>query len=231
MILIYSPHHARITGEDVTAPGRWYSIWVMRYRWWIIALSLATTAACGSGMRLLVFNDDNRIWFGTDNPWLVTFEALERTYIKSDNVFIAVAPHDGDVFTRATLASIAALTERSWQTPYSSRVDSLTNFQHTHAADDDFIVENLVREPLALSDADLARIRQIAVHEPTMVNRFISPAGDITGVNISVIRPGSSLDELARVTAFVREMLDELRAEYPSIEFYPSGTITVNTPP
>ena len=69
----------------------------------------------------------------------MALEALENTYTKTNTVLFVLAPKDGDVFTRDTLSAIEDLTEASWQMPFSSRVNSITNFQHTKVEDDDFI--------------------------------------------------------------------------------------------
>ena len=38
------------------------------------------------------------------------------------------------------------MTERLWQTPFSSRVDSISNFQWTRSDEDDVIISDLVEE-------------------------------------------------------------------------------------
>ena len=81
-------------------------------------------------MRFLTLNPDNRVFFSEDNPQLMALEALENTYTKSNTVLFVLAPKDGDVFTRDTLSAIEELTEASWLMPFSSRVNSITNFQH-----------------------------------------------------------------------------------------------------
>ena len=47
---------------------------------------------------------------------------------------------------------IQEMTEALWLTPASSRVDSITNFQHTWAEGDDLIVEDLFDDIGILSD-------------------------------------------------------------------------------
>ncbi|MCI0527878.1 MAG: hypothetical protein L0Y56_10620, partial [Nitrospira sp.] len=110
-----------------------FSHWVIRWRWGIILATLLVVFSAASGARFINFMDDYRIFFGKENPELLDFEALQNTYTKTDNLFFVVAPKDGKVFTRQTLASVVWLTREAWQIPYSTRVDSITNFQHTSA--------------------------------------------------------------------------------------------------
>ncbi len=50
------------------------------------------------------------------------------------------------MFTPRVLALVRDLTEDAWQIPNSTRVDGITNFQHTWADGDELIVEDLVGE-------------------------------------------------------------------------------------
>jgi len=114
------------------------------YRWWIIAITLVLASLSASGLLFLTFDSDLRVFFSQGNPQLKAFEAFERTFTKSENLIFIVAPKDGKVFTEKTLTAIEELTEAAWHIPFSYRIDSLTNFQYTHAEDDDLIVENFI---------------------------------------------------------------------------------------
>ena len=56
--------------------------------------------------------------------------------------------------------AIEELTEAAWEVPWSSRVDSLVNYNHSEAVEDDLNVERLVDDAASLSDEDLARIKK-----------------------------------------------------------------------
>ena len=131
---------------------------VLRRRWLVVALAVVILLITGAGGRFIKTTNDYRIMFGEDNPQLAAFRALEKTFSTSDTALIAVAPKGGSVFTKEALGAIEELTEAGWKTPHSSRVDSLTNYNHSRAEGDDLIVEPLVDDASALSDADVARI-------------------------------------------------------------------------
>ena len=61
---------------------------------------------------------------------------MQADYNRTEAVFIAVEPQDGDVFSPSSLQLLEAMTEAAWQIPYSLRVDSLVNFQHTEGSED-----------------------------------------------------------------------------------------------
>ena len=201
---------------------------VVRLRWPIILASVIMVFATASGGRLLEFTTDYRVFFSADNPQLVAFETLQNTYAKNDNVLFALAPRDGKVFTTSTLAAVKELTNAAWQTPYSLRVDSITNYQYTRAEEVDLIVEDLVADPAGLSEDDLLRIQRVAVSEPLLVNRLISPKSHVTGVNVTINLPGESLGEVPEVVAFARGLANDIRTKYPGIDVYLSGIVMMN---
>jgi predicted RND superfamily exporter protein len=202
---------------------------IIRYRWWVIAVTLVIAITAGSGARFLNFSNDLRVFFSERNPQYAELKKLENTYSRIDNVLFAVAPKDGNVFTRKTLAAIEELTEASWQMPYSSRVDSITNFQHTYAEEDELIVVDLAMDADTLSDEDLDRIQQIALNEPMLVDLIVSPTGHVTGVNINILLPGKERQtEIPEVAEFARKMADDFRRKYPEINFYLTGGIMLD---
>ena len=203
--------------------------WVMKHRSLSLVLSILVVLAAASGAKNLVFTNDYRVFFSGDDPHLLAFEAMQDTYSKNDNVLIALAPADGVVFKPATLAAIADITERAWQTPYSVRVDSLSNYQHTEAEGDDLLVGDLYEDAQSLDEAQLARIENIVLNEPLLVHRLIAPDGKVTAVNVTVELPG--LDEATEgpiVVKFIRELRDYIRQTYPELQPYLTGIVMMN---
>jgi predicted RND superfamily exporter protein len=199
--------------------------WVIKHRWWLIAATLLVSLASANGMRHLTFDNDLRAFFSKENPQLQALEALENTYNKIDNVYFTIAPKDGNIFTRGTLAAIEELTEAAWQIPYSNRVDSITNFQHTHSEDDELIVEDLVTGALNLNDAAIQRIKKITLSDSRLVDHQISPSSHVTGINVNILPPDNSKAAVPEIASYVRNMADGFRQKYPDIDIYLAGAI------
>jgi predicted RND superfamily exporter protein len=123
---------------------------------------------------------------------------------------------------------IAELTELSWQTPYSTRVDSVTNFQHTVAKEDDLLVGDLVDSNSTLSLDEISYVRNIALNEPLLVKRLVSPSGHVAGVNVTIQLPGKSLTEVPEVAQFSRELKRTLEDNYPNHRIYITGLAMMN---
>lgn len=206
-----------------------YAEWILRWRWVVILLTLISLMALASGARFLEFTNDYRVFFGEDNPQLMAFDNLQDTYTKNDNVLIMLMPKSGKVFEPDVLEAVVELTDKSWQIPYSIRVDSISNFQHTFAEEDDLVVTDLIEDPINMTAEELLKSADIATKEPLLLNRLISPKKHATGVNITIELPGKNPNaEVPEVVSFVRPMIAEMEAKYPQIDFYTTGVIMMN---
>tara|TARA_R110002095_G_scaffold184534_2_gene161717 strand:- start:4959 stop:7262 length:2304 start_codon:yes stop_codon:yes gene_type:complete len=206
-----------------------YARWVMHHRAAIMIVCLIVIAGLGAGGAKLRFDTSYRAFFSADNPELIAFENVENTYNKDDNIIAILAPGDGNVFTRDTLAAIEEFTTAAWQIPYSNRVDSITNFQYTYSEEDDLIVRDMVSDAMSLGDAELADTRRAVMAEPALVNRLISARGHVTGVNVTLQIPvGERAESTQVVVRFVRDMVAEFSAEHPEIDVHLSGMIMMD---
>ncbi len=207
-----------------------YTEWILKWRYLVIILALVMVGLIGSGApKLMPFSNDYRVFFSDDNPQLNAFENMQNTYTKDDNVLFVVSPKDGNVFTPKTLAAIQDITNEAWQIPYSIRVDSVTNFQHTYAEEDDLIVDDLVLETDSLSTEDLNYIKQVALKEPQLAKRLISADAAHTGINITIQLPGiDQMNENPATVAYARKMLAEAKVKYPEIDFRLAGMSMMN---
>ena len=211
-----------------TRLGR-FGVGVLRWRWPIMALTVVFVVFMAAGGQYLKISNDSRIFFSEDNPQLLAFEALEATYTEANTVLIAVAPKEDSnapgIFTPDALSAIAELTEQGWLLPYSTRVDSLTNFSHTWADEDELIVEDLVADTSDLSAQDLARIENIAINEIQLVNRLVAADGRTTAVLVNFVLPDESAEAVTEISDQVKAIVTEARAQHPDLNYYVTGSI------
>ena len=195
--------------------------------WWVLLCTLIAVSAMAGGVTKLGFINDYRVYFSKENPQLQAFEDIQNTYNKSDSVMFVLHAKDGNVFSTESLQAIKELTEKSWKIPYSSRVDSLTNFQHTQAEEDDLLVADLVENPLISLEAR-EKIKQIALNEPFLVNKLVSLKGDVAGVNVVLQMPGDDPNEVTEVATRARELVTEIETSYPGLKVYLTGMAMMN---
>ncbi|PNM58958.1 RND transporter [Vibrio vulnificus] len=200
-----------------------------RFSFWTLIISLIAIVATAMGAKNLYFRGDYNIFFDGSNAQLQAFDEIQTTFAKTDNIALVLAPKSGDVFDQRTLTQIQEMTEQAWQVPYSSRVDSLANYQHTEAVDDDLLVEDLLYQSYSLTAERIAKVRTIAMSEPLLVNALVSKKGDVAVINITMQMPGvDETAEVNEVVAYVEQMLSHYRAQYPDVTIYKAGIIAMN---
>ena len=202
--------------------------WVLHHRVWVISAAVLLTLVMAVGVLFISVTNDYRILFDEGNPQLAALDTLRDTYSTSDRVLIAVAPRQGTVFTREVLGAFEELTEAAWQTPYSSRVDSLTNYLHSEAFGDELVVAPLVEDAHSLSDAGLTRAASIALGVSELTGRLVSHDGRVGGLLINFVLPDTPDQAVVEITDYLKVLLDEARARYPGVEFYMTGSIVMN---
>ncbi len=208
--------------------GARYGRFVIRWRWPVLLITLIAGLGVASGARFLGFNQDYRAFFSEENPELVAYEKLQRTYSKSDTIIFAVLPRDGkSPFERPVVEAVSRLTEGGWLLPNALRVDSMTNFQHTVAEGDDLIVSDLVEDVAALTPHDLERIRSVALSEPSLVGQLVNDAGQSAGVLVTFLLPGESIDEMPNAARAAQDLAAEIEAEYP-VDVKLTGSVMIN---
>lgn len=203
---------------------------VIRHPWITILLVLVLGIGAAIGGKNLYFRGDYKVFFEKEFPQLVAFEEMQRLFNKNDNVSIIVVPKDGSVFTPAMMAQIKELTDEAWQTPYSSRVDSITNYQHTWAEEDDLIVEDLILELDIIDQPLIQRAQAVSTSEPHLVNRLVSADGRVAVVNITVQLPDkeNNTQEVVEITEFAKQLTDRFAEQYQTADFYHTGVILMN---
>ncbi len=200
-----------------------YGEWILRYPKLVLIVGVILVLLASSGMARLTNNPDNRVFFGKDNPHLQALEALEDTYTKTDNIFIALAPQTASLADPEVLTAVRELTDAAWKIPYSSRVDSLSNFQHTRAEGDDLLVENLITTEGAITQTMADEVISTALEKEFLVNRLISKDATVTGLNITVLKPENNRDAVYEVVDYTNELIVDFENRYPNIEFYLTG--------
>lgn len=201
-----------------------YGRFVIRFRWLVLAATVAAIAGMGYGAQFLTFSTDYRVFFGKENPQLVAFDKVQNVYNKNDSVLYVVAPEGDNAFNADTLALVEEMTERAWALPFTRRVDSITNYQHTQAQGDDLLVGDLVDGAAQMDAQQLAAIREIAVNEPLLLNRLTSPSGHVVALNVVSEFPEEDISELPITVQAARDLRDEMLEKYPGHSIYMTGS-------
>ncbi|QTD57324.1 efflux RND transporter permease subunit [Parasphingorhabdus cellanae] len=201
----------------------------MKFRWLLALMIIVVSITAGGGLSKLTFDGNYRVFFGENNPDLIAFGEFQNVYTRNDNLFFLLYDEKAPGFSRSLAEASEALTEKAWTIPFASRVDSITNYQHTYAdGTDSLVVENLFRDTENMSDAEIRSRAKIALREPTLVNNVISEDGRAVLVSVTLPFPELNPSEIPQAVAAARSLVDEIEAQYPSLQVALSGTTMFN---
>ena len=203
-----------------------YGEFVTRRPFLVIFVSLLVGFAATFGAQHLRFTNDYRYFFSNENPYLTAFEELERTYSSPDTLVYVYQPKDGSNATSAEALTMAfELTDGGWQIPFSTRVDSMTNFQNTRAiGDDDLEVRALLEDPADINPEKIAYIEDTVLNEPLLAGRLLSEDKRTAAVLVSLRPPRDDVEATNSIVSEARKLHAEMRAKYPNIRIELTGS-------
>jgi predicted RND superfamily exporter protein len=201
---------------------------VIRHRGRVLLGAVLVAVLIGANARHLEFSTNYRVFFSEANPELQAFEELQNTYTKNDNFFFVVEPRSGTAFDRDTMAAVEELTEAAWQIPYTIRVDSVSNFQHTYAIEDDLVVEDLVQDAANRDRSFLESRRDVALAEPLLSNQILTEDGEVTAVNVVLQYPEKDFMEVPEAVEVARDLKANIESKYPDLTIHLTGVSMLN---
>ncbi|TNF89655.1 MAG: MMPL family transporter [Gammaproteobacteria bacterium] len=197
-------------------------------RWLVLLLALILAAGAGFGAGKLEFSTNYRVFFSEANPELQAFENLQDTYTKNDNFLFVFEPRDEQVFSAQILDAVERLTAEAWHIPFAIRVDSISNFQHSYAIEDDLVVEDLVKNARDKDAEFFAGREAIALAEPLLRDQLLTHDAGVTAINVVLQYPEKDLMEVPQAVAHARDLAKQIEAEYPSIDVHLTGVSMLN---
>lgn len=202
--------------------------WVISHRWWVIASVLLFTAVLSTQIRSLDFATDYRVFFSGENPDLIAFEDFQKIYTKSDNILIVVRAKDQRKFDGEMSQVVEKITEAAWKIPFSTRVDSITNYQHTTAQEDDLVVADLIQQGQQLRAEVLDERVDIALQEPLLHNFLIAKDAKTTAINVILQYPGKDLSETPISVNYARDLVRNIQQQHPEMTIVLTGVAMMN---
>jgi predicted RND superfamily exporter protein len=207
---------------------RAYIDFLFKWRWLVLIGTLGVGVLAASGARFIEFKNDYQYFFREDNPQLRAFEDVQDIYTKNDAILIVVAPESGKVFAPDTLAAVGEITDRGWQLPFATRVDSITNFQYSHAEEDDLIVDDLVDLEREYTPEELAELEALALGEPLLKRRLIANDAAVTAIFVRHTLPRKNSDEATQAALAARELAADIESKYPGHSVYLTGGVMLS---
>ena len=166
-----------------------YTVSILDHRIKTLIAILLLVLVATAGARFLEAPSGYRGFVESGQPNYQDILNLEEKYGMIDTLSFVIKPNNGDIFQKDVIQLIHELTEVSWQTPFSSRVSSLTNFQYTTVDGDDINISDFISDTDLMDENSLQELKSLALQERTIVNFILSESARVSFVNISLDVP------------------------------------------
>lgn len=214
-------------GQHPDSHPKWVRL-IIRNPGITLGVILCLTIVLSWGITGINLSASPREYQGMESPRVQELIRIEGDYSTINNVMVMFSVKDGSVFRPQALRAIKDFTKGAWQITHAQRVDSITNFQFSHALGDELVVEDLVPgDPLGLAEDELTRIRSIALNEPRLLGLLVAPDGKSTAVNIKLLVDLKDSGALLEIERQVDALIEQTLALYPAFQIHETGFIEV----
>ena len=201
---------------------------IIQYRYLSILFCLIFLVSSFRGTGGIAFSPDTEQFFPEDYPIAENHLQIEDTFYSSDSVIIALGVDEGTVFEPRILNLIEEITNKAWSTPYSIRVDSLSNFSFVKAEGDDLIVEPFIEESLKWNQEKINERSALIEKEEQAYGTILSKDKKTTFINISIDAPKDDVEkEYAESMEHIFSFIDPLKEDYPEADIRYAGIVFV----
>ena len=201
---------------------------IIQYRYLSILFCLILLVASFRGVGGIAFSPDTEQFFPENYPIAENHLQIEDTFYSSDSVIIALGVDQGTVFEPRILNLIEEITNKAWSTPYSIRVDSLSNFSFVRAEGDDLIVEPFIEESLKWNQEKINERSALIEKEEQAYGTILSKDKKTTFINISIDAPKDDVErEYAESMEHIFSFIDPLKEDYPEADIRYAGIVFV----
>ena len=201
---------------------------IIQYRYLSILFCLILLVTSFRGVGGIAFSPDTEQFFPEDYPIAENHLQIEDTFYSSDSVIIALGVDEGTVFEPRILNLIEEITNKAWSTPYSIRVDSLSNFSFVRAEGDDLIVEPFIEESLKWNQEKINERSALIEKEEQAYGTILSKDKKTTFINISIDAPKDDVEkEYAESMEHIFSFIDPLKENYPEADIRYAGIVFV----
>ncbi|MCO4781458.1 MAG: MMPL family transporter [Candidatus Cloacimonetes bacterium] len=153
----------------------------------VLLVGLMLIAVMLPGLKHLDQDFGYRIWFKAGDPDIERFDAFERRFGNDDNIVVVMRSPSG-IFDKSSAETLIKLSEEMWHLPDVIRVDSLSNYNWTHAEEDDLMVEPMLPDDMELTQELLDQRKHESLTDEVLPGYLVSKDGTIA-LMIATLRP------------------------------------------
>ena len=162
-----------------------YIEWILRYRFLVIALTLAVTIAAVIQAKNLKIIIDPNTMLPQSHPYVVASNQVEKIFGSKYVVVIGITPKEGDIYQPAVLEKVQRMTAAFLQTPGVVK-ENLLSLSSRRAKNIVGTAEGLEVKPLMsnvpTTAAQISELRGAVAKNPVYLNSIVSTDGKTTAI-------------------------------------------------
>ncbi|MBU1218005.1 MMPL family transporter [bacterium] len=194
-----------------------YIEFLNKQKYKIIVLTTLMVALLSISLKDIAYEGSYKIWFDRESKILKDYEHFRNTFSGDDSFIVAFCDENG-IFNKKAIGEILKLTAEFKKIDGVVKVDSLTNYQHISAAEDDVVVQDFIN-----SFSDLQSKEQLAHKDKLILHQLISKDAKTTMLAIRLTNAvGADEDVNIAVLKKINKILDSA-AKVSGYKFYVTG--------
>tara|TARA_R110001583_G_scaffold7571_1_gene37402 strand:- start:77740 stop:80559 length:2820 start_codon:yes stop_codon:yes gene_type:complete len=145
----------------------------------------AITIACGFGLDKLRVDTSFDSLISDSDPTKIIYEKIKDEFGSDNTTMIYIRA--SNLWTEDRISALEEMHYALEDLPFVERVDSLFNVRSIRDRDG-MIESSTVLDGVPYDDADMQKARDNALYSPLIVGNFISKDGNVTAINVSVVK-------------------------------------------
>jgi len=166
-----------------------FAHWVVKYRWLVVALTLAITAVLVAQIRNMQIVIDPNAALPQHHPYVIGTNLAERVFGSNYTLVVAVVPERGDIYRSDVLERVKRISEALVDIP-GVKKDTLMSLAARRAKDirghNDGLDITPLMEQVPSSAAELARLKRAIASNPVYQHTIVARDGTAAAVTVSV---------------------------------------------
>ncbi|WP_390336200.1 efflux RND transporter permease subunit [Veronia pacifica] len=203
--------------------------WPVQFPWMVLIGVLICVGISSFGAKNLYFRGGYKVFFDDNSPELIAIDNMQNRFTANNQgIGIVVYNPNGDIYNKTTLNIIKEITEKGWTLPFVTRSESLANYQHTQVEGDDLRVNPLIGDDNALSEQDIAFIKQVVKSSPNLNGGYISSDGQLALITLAMKLPVNDdvSGHITEIIEHVDRLIADVQPKNPSLIFFKSGAVS-----
>ena len=186
----------------------------------IIAITFVV-ALLSISLTKIAYEGSYKIWFDPNSKQMKSYEKFRTTFSGDDRFAVAFEDKNG-IFTPKAISMVLDLTKQLNKIDGVQKIDSLANYQHISANEDDIIIEDFL-----YNSEKIDTKKKLALKDKLILNQLISKDGSTTMLSVKLSSRVSADEE---VNIYVMKEIQNVLAKASSksgYRFYITGVPAV----